>query len=313
MRSAESTLPSRMAIIDIARSSCSPVWIGHHVEWGDLRVFLAVAREGTLGAAARKLGQTQPTMGRRLRALEGAVGQTLFQRTGEGFVLTDEGASVLGHAERVEEEVFAFERELVGQEAQLEGMLRLSSSDWFGTVMLAPILAEFGRRHPRVCVELLTDARLYSLPRREADMVFRIKPFDEPEVISRRLMHIPYALYGPVGQRQPSLGDGMGLRVITMDTAFSDMPDAVWLKRVLPKATVSFRSNNREVQARLCSDGGGLAVLPRPLGDATPDIAAFELAEPPPGRDTFVGYHRDLRRLTRLRELLALVIENLAN
>jgi DNA-binding transcriptional LysR family regulator len=82
------------------------------LEWGDLRVFLAIAREGTLGAAARQLGQTQPTMGRRLRALEAAVGQTLFQRTGEGFVLTSEGTSVLGHAERVEEEVLAFQRQL---------------------------------------------------------------------------------------------------------------------------------------------------------------------------------------------------------
>ena len=187
-----------------------------------LRVFLAIAREGTLGAAARKLGQTQPTMGRRLRALEAAVGQTLFQRTGEGFVLTDEGASVLGHAERIEEEVLAFQRQLAGSEAELEGLLRLSSSDWFGTFMLAPVLAEFGRRHPRVCVELLTDARLYSLPRREADMVFRIKPFDEPEVISRRLMHIPYALYGPagsataleLGRRSRAAGDHDGHRLL---------------------------------------------------------------------------------------------------
>lgn len=283
------------------------------MEWGDLRVFLAIAREGSLGAAARKLGQTQPTMGRRLRALEAAVGQTLFQRTGEGFVLTDEGASVLGHAERVEEEVLAFQRQLIGQEAQLEGMLRLSSSDWFGTFMLAPVLAEFGRHHPRVCVELLTDARLFSLPRREADMVFRIKPFDEPEVISRRLMRIPYALYGLTDGDRPRPGDGAGARLITMDIAFSEMPDAIWLKRILPNATVAFRSNNREVQAQLCSKGAGLAVLPRPLGDATPNIAPFDLGEAPPGRDTFVGYHRDLRRLARMRELLELVVERLGN
>ena len=55
------------------------------MEWSDLRVFLAIAREGTLGAAARKLAQTQPTMGRRLRALEAALGQSLFQRTPQGL------------------------------------------------------------------------------------------------------------------------------------------------------------------------------------------------------------------------------------
>jgi len=283
------------------------------MEWSDLRVFLAIAREGTLGGAARSLGQTQPTMGRRLRALESAVGHTLFQRTADGFVLTDEGNAILVHAERIEEEAHALQRQLAGQEARLEGMLRLSSSDWFGSHVLAPVLAEFGRLHPRICIELLTDARIYSLPRREADMVFRITPFDEPEVISRRLLHMPYGLYGPVGSELPRLGDGAGTRVITMDLTFAAMPDAVWIKRVLPNAEVAFRSNNRDVQARLCAKGAGLAVLPCPLGDETPGILRVDVGEKPPGRDTYVGYHRDLRRLTRMRALLDLVIARLAN
>ena len=98
------------------------------MEWSDLRVFLAIAREGTLGGAARKLHQSQPTMGRRLRALERALDQTLFQRTDEGFVLTDEGSAVLSHAERIEEEALAFQRRLAGQDKHLEGMLRISAS-----------------------------------------------------------------------------------------------------------------------------------------------------------------------------------------
>jgi DNA-binding transcriptional LysR family regulator len=96
-------------------------------EWSDLRIFLAIARVGTLDGAARGLGLTQPTMGRMLRALEAAVGHTLFQRTAEGFVPTDEGSAVLGHAERMEEEVLGFQRQLAGTEAQLEGMLRVSA------------------------------------------------------------------------------------------------------------------------------------------------------------------------------------------
>lgn len=282
------------------------------MEWSDLRIFLAIAREGTLGAAARKLGLTQPTMGRRLRALEEAVGQTLFQRTADGFVLTDEGTAALRHATRMEEEAMTLERRLSGTEAQLDGFLRLSSSDWFGTCMLSPIIAEFGKRHPNVVVELLTDARLYSLPRREADLVFRIKPFDEPEVISRRLMHIPYALYGRKGTKAPGAGDGSGLRLVTMNTEFSDMPDAVWLKRALPNAEIAFRSNNRQVQAELCAGGGGIAVLPRPLGDRDRRLAELDIGDAPPGRDTFVGYHRDLRQLSRLRAMLDLMIEKLA-
>jgi DNA-binding transcriptional LysR family regulator len=283
------------------------------MEWSDLRIFLAVAREGTLGAAARKLGQSQPTMGRRLRALEQAIGQTLFQRTGDGFVLTDEGAAVLPHAERIEEEAIAFQRQLAGQDQQLDGMLRISSSDWFGAHILTPVFAEFARVQPRVVVELLTDARFYSLPRREADMVFRIRPFDEPEVISRRLMHIDYGVYLKSGIDHPRAGDGTGTQLITMDTAFGGMPDAIWLKRILPNAHVVSRSNNRDVQGRLCALGVGVAVLPRPLGDALAGVERVDLGERPPGRDTWVGYHRDLKRLARLRGLLDLIIKRLAN
>jgi DNA-binding transcriptional LysR family regulator len=283
------------------------------MEWSDLRIFLAIAREGTLGGAAQKLGQSQPTMGRRLKALELAVGHTLFQRTGEGFVLTDEGQAVLSHAERIEEEALALQRQLDGQDQLLEGMLRISSSDWFGAHLLAPVFAEFAKLHPQVVVELLTSQSLYSLPRREADMVFRIRPFDEPEVISRRLMHIPYGVYLKSDIEPPKPGDGAGAPLVTMDTNFADMPDAVWLRKMLPHAHVVSRSNSREVQARMCASGAGVAVLPRPLGDTLAGVTRIDLGEAPPGRDTFVGYHRDLKRLARLRALLDLVIERLGN
>src|ERR1700752_300127 len=94
------------------------------MDWSDVRIFLAIARSGPLGAAARVTGQTQPTMGRRLRALESAVGHELFQRTTEGFVLTAEGAAVLNHAERMDEEALGFARALAGKEQQLSGLIR---------------------------------------------------------------------------------------------------------------------------------------------------------------------------------------------
>lgn len=73
------------------------------MEWSDVRIFLAVARGGTLGAAARALGLSHPTIGRRLRALEEATGQILFQRTSDGFLLTEEGGAILGIAEQMED------------------------------------------------------------------------------------------------------------------------------------------------------------------------------------------------------------------
>ncbi|MFC5520868.1 LysR family transcriptional regulator [Polaromonas jejuensis] len=282
------------------------------MEWSDLKVFLAIARAGTLGGAARQLGQTQPTMGRRLRALEEAVGQTLFQRTSDGFVLTDEGAAVLLHAERVEEEAMAFQRQLDGQQQQLSGLLRLSSSDWFGVHMLTPVCTEFSQAHPLVTIELLTDARLLSLARREADLVFRIQPFDQPDVIQRKLMRIEYGLYALGGMPRPKAGDGAGCALITLDSAFEDFPDVQWLQRLLPNARVVFRSNNRDAQAMMCAQGAGLAVLPRPLGDRITGLQRVNLGEAPPAREVWAGYHRDLRGLGRLRALLDMVVRRYA-
>jgi DNA-binding transcriptional LysR family regulator len=284
-----------------------------NLEWSDVRIFLSIARSGTLGAAAKRVGQTQPTMGRRLRALEETVGHVLFQRTSDGFVLTDEGAAVLAYAERMEEEALGFSRALAGKDAHLTGLLRVSSSDWFGVHVLTPVFARFLARHRDVSLELVTDSRRYNLARREADLVFRITPFDEPDVIQRKLVHVDYALYGRIDLVAPLAGDGEGHALISMDSAFGALPDVEWVKRMLPKARIAFGSNNRGAQARMCAEGGGFAVLPCPLGDTTPGLRRIDLGEAPPGRNVWLGYHRDLRRVARLRALLEATIEALAN
>lgn len=282
------------------------------LDWDDLKVFLAVARAGSLGGAARVVGQTQPTMGRRLRAFEGRLGVSLFQRGREGFQLTDEGAMVLAHAERMEEEALAFERRLAGQDEPLRGRVRVSSSDWFGARVLAPVFARFRQRHPEVCIELVTDARLSSLARREADLVFRHLPFDEAGVVQRRLMRIDYALYGARGLKRPRAGDGRGAPLVTLDETFSAMPDALWLRRMLPNAEVAMQSNDRDVQAAWCVAGCGWAVLPCLLARQVPGLRRVDLGEAPPSREMYVGYHQDLRRLARLRALVDHVVAELA-
>lgn len=118
------------------------------MEWSDVRIFLAVARAGTLGGAARSLQTSHPTVGRRLRALEQAIGHTLFQRTADGLVLTEEGHGIIALAEQMEEGALAMERRLAGQEKNLKGSLRISSADWFGAYVLPPILADFSNATP---------------------------------------------------------------------------------------------------------------------------------------------------------------------
>ncbi len=299
------------------------------MEWSDLRLFLAIARAGSLGGAARKLthvsnrnltgaaaplrlGVTQPTMGRRLRALESALGHKLFQRTKVGFVLTDEGTAVLQHAERIEAEAHAIERQLAGRAQHLEGTLRITASDWFATHVLTPVLSEFAVTHPYVTVELLAGSSFISLSRRDADLAFRIRPFDEPDVISRKLVHVHYGVYTQTDTAQPKAGDGAGTALIALDAGFTGVPDDSWLQTILPNARVVFRSNSRDVQAKMCALGVGISVLPASLGDAVLGLERLHFATEPPGRDTWLGYHRDLQRLPRLRALVDLVVARLA-
>ena len=163
-----------------------------------------------------------------------------------------------------------------------------------------------------VVVELLTESRFLSLSRREADLAFRIRPFDEPDVVSRRLLQMHYGAYVAESAPEPRAGDGEGIGLITMDTGLGDMPDVDWLQHMLPNARVVFRSNARSVQARMCRGGAGVAVLPLPLAEAIGGLRRVELGEEAPRRETWIGYHRDMRRLARLRALLELVAARLA-
>jgi DNA-binding transcriptional LysR family regulator len=290
------------------------VWRGDgRMEWSDIRVFLAIAREGTLGAAARRIGQTQPTIGRRLRALEAALGNKLFQRTPRGFTLTDEGAALLPRAERMEEEALAIERQVSGQAQHLEGVLRITSIDWFGGYVLSPLLAEFMALHPRVTIELLTDQRFLSLSRREADLAFRFGPFDEPDVVSRKLLQVRYGAYIREGSKRPRAGDGAGACLMALDPSFAGTPDDSWLQSMFPNARTTFRSNSRSVHARLCAEGAGVALLPCDIGDTLAGLERLRLTDEPPRRDVWIGYHRDLGRLARLRALVDLTLARLAN
>jgi DNA-binding transcriptional LysR family regulator len=278
------------------------------LDWDDLRLFLAIARAGTLTAAAGQLRLSQPTAGRRLRSLEEVCGCALFQRTPNGFRLTDEGEAMLRHAERMEEEALALQRQFAGNDGELQGQLRLSSSDWISNMVLSPAVATFCLQHRRVTVEIVADFRLLSLDRREADLVFRLLPFDGPDIVQRRFTHIRYDLFASPAYLErrgapEASTDGDGHSLITMDTQFDAVADVAWLRRRFPRAHFSMRSNSREVQATACLAGAGLAVLPRLVGQQF-GLVRIDVGEPLPGRDIWLGYHADLKRLRRLRALV---------
>lgn len=267
-----------------------------------MRVFLAIARSGSLGGAARQLGVSHPTVGRRLQVLEQTSGQPFFLRTAQGLVLTDSGEKILGLAQDMEHSALAIERRLAGDSDQPEGVLRISSADWFAGYVLAPVLSELTRRYPLIVPEVIPGHRLFDLSRRDADIAFRIVPFTEPDIVHRKLTTMRYGLYASLACPEPKPG-GEGLGLITMNIAQAHYPDVKWLQQRYPQARTVFTSSSRTVQARMCASGLGVAVLPRPLGDQLPGLRLLDPDQPPPGRDIWMGYHQDLRRMDRLRAL----------
>lgn len=287
------------------------------LEWDDVRIFLAIARHGSLTAAARAVRVTQPTMGRRLEVLEDRLGVRLFERTPTGAVLTEFGASVLPDAERMELAALSLERRVAGRDTGLEGIVRLTCVDWFGVHVLAPVIAGFASQYPSITIELAADARVYNLARRETDIAIRFTGFDQNGVIQRRVGDIAYGLYaasdylGRCGM--PDFAKGCsGHTLITMHEEASHLAEVRWLlEKAAPQARIGFRSSSRDAQEKAALAGVGLAILPRCMADQRPQLQRLAPKSPPPGREIWLGYHEDMRETPRIRAVANFIADAL--
>lgn len=280
------------------------------VDWEDLRTFLAIARHGTLSAAARTLGVTQPTMGRRLAAMEARTGARLLQRLPGRYALTALGESVLGNAERIEAEALAAERTISGKDISLEGVVRLTTVDTLASRIVAPALAELQCRHPGIVVELVPDTRSLSLSKREADIALRMSRFASHEVAARRVGAMEIGFYATADWVERIATDEA--RLVTVLDEQAHLPEAKWLRDAFPKAPISFRSNSREVQLWATLSGAGIGALACYRADAEAGLTRLHRDVPPLIRDIWLGVHVDMRHMPRVRAVMDTVTEALA-
>lgn len=164
-------------------------------DWADMRLFLALVDHGTLVAAAEHLNLSQPTLGRRLTALQKRLGTTLFTRDGRTLALTDAGHAILENARRMQSEMLAIGRALDVASSGLSGTVTISATEGTGTEWLAPELRAFHDRYPDIMLNLLIEARAVDLVRREADIALRIGEPTQPDLIARRLIKIGFGWY----------------------------------------------------------------------------------------------------------------------
>ncbi len=169
------------------------------MKWDDLQLALAVARHGSHSAAARALGVTQPTVGRRLAAMERALGAPLFERLPDGLRLTRLGKSAVMNAEQIEARVLATERLARASNDDLSGVVRVTASDWLATRVLPAAIAELTRRAPGLQLHVVASARLWRLTRNEADLALRPARFDANGIYQRVVGDVAFGLYASRG------------------------------------------------------------------------------------------------------------------
>jgi DNA-binding transcriptional LysR family regulator len=164
-------------------------------DWDLYRSFLGALREGSLSAAARALGLTQPTLGRHIDALEDSLGAKLFARSQHGLSPTAAARELAFHAEAMEAAAEAFRRAASGEAAETGGTVRLTASNLIGAEVLPPILTAFRRDHPNIAIELALSNRNQDLSRREADIAIRMMRPTQKSLVVKRLGAVHIHLY----------------------------------------------------------------------------------------------------------------------
>jgi DNA-binding transcriptional LysR family regulator len=165
------------------------------IAWDHYRSFLAVVRQGSLSAAARELGLTQPTLGRHVDELEIALKTPLFARSPHGLTPTAAALELAPHAEAMASAAEALARAASGEAAEPRGVVRVTASEIIGVEVLPRILADFRDRHPQIVIELACSNRNQDLLRRDADIAVRMVRPTQGALIARRIGKLALGLY----------------------------------------------------------------------------------------------------------------------
>lgn len=239
--------------------------------WDDIAVFLALYRERTTGRAAAALGVSQPTVVRRIAALEQDAGLTLFDRTPAGLVPTDAARELLAPAQRVERAVC----ELTAEVGQLTGagldIIRLTFIDHFEGLLI-PVLRQFRARWPGIRTELLASDRIYDLARGEADIAIRGRSrTSSEEVVVHELPPTGWTVYAsahvPPEDRPHSLQEVSAHPLALIEGSPASLPIYRWLESLPTTTSAAMRcSNYRALRSALVS-GAAVSALPCTVGD----------------------------------------------
>jgi DNA-binding transcriptional LysR family regulator len=276
------------------------------LHWDDLRIVLAVAAEGSLSGAGRRLGISHATVFRRLGEVERRLGVRLFDRGRSGYRATAAGEAAAAAARRVEAEVLEVERQLAGQDLRPSGSLRVTTTDSLLTGVFAPVLAGFRRAYPEIDLEVALSNQLFSLSRREADVALRPSSASPEALVGRRIATIAQAVYGHrdlVGGRSAALAL-QEAEWIGPDEAMAFRALERWMAAEGHDRRCRYRLDSMLALAAAVGEGAGLAILPCYLGDADARLVRLGAPVPALATDLWLLTHPDLRPAARVRAFM---------
>lgn len=284
------------------------------MRWDDLRVFLAVARQNRLQSAGRTLGLDPATAGRRIAALEEALGARLFDRSPQGYALTETGRSLLVHAQAMESQAGAAVAEVGGQADRLSGTVRIGAPDGVSNYLLIDACDALSRDNPDLQVQVVALPRMFSLSKREADLAITVSPPTAGRLTVRKIADYRLGLYarddlvrslGPVR----SMEDLRGLRGIgyISDMIFDKELDyyALLGREHDPALT----SNSLIMQLRWCLRGVGICILPEFVAGQHPELTMLLAEDIRLTRSFYLVRHQDDARVARINRMAEVVVD----
>jgi DNA-binding transcriptional LysR family regulator len=278
--------------------------------WDDLRYFLAVARTGTLSAAAARLGTEHTTVGRRIRTLEEGLGARLFHRSNLGYALTEDGANLLGVAEAMES-AFLSASAATGAAQTVSGTVRIGAPDGFGSVFLAPRMHRLTARHPGLEVEIMATARIFSLSKREADIVIGLTAPQQARVVARRLTDYRLFVYAAESYRAAApIAEVADLSAHPFVGYIEDMlftRELNYLGALGPPLSARLRSTNLLAQVHATLAGAGLCVLPAFIAAAHPGLVPVLPEQVSLTRAFHMHIHEDHRKAAHIRAVATFI------
>lgn len=280
-------------------------WRAVKFDWNRARAFLVTAEEGSLSAAAKALGVSQPTLGRQVAALEEELSTALFERGGRGLELTRNGLDLLAYVRAMGEAASSLSLAATGQATSIEGEIAISASEITAAYILPSIVRRLRQQYPGVRVNLVASNEASDLRRRAADIAIRNFRPTEPDLIARKVGEFSATLFATpkiLADLPSSMTEDLCKAPFIGFLSNNERYMGALAQRGLKLQDEQFvaRTDSHLVHWQLTRAGIGIGMMPVELGDAEPDVErVFE--DKVFGGDVWLVSHRELRMNLRVR------------